>query len=525
MKNIKHLSICCFLSLALVSAFAQAAAFKKAKKAPLQVHILVDVSERMKISDPDGRRVTALKLFINLLPNDADVGIWMFDDATTEIIKAAKSGFSWKAQALKNISKVHSNGKTSDIERALAVASLEWVAKNNKERRHIILLTDGNITSGGTEAKNLESKNRVLQYQIERLKDVGVSVHTIGISEDADTEFLDAIASETLGWSDVVKTPEQLERTLLRVSKRLVEKNSIPLVANKFIIDNKVRQFTAVVFRKKGFGSTQLDDPEGMAFGRSSKRSGVTWHREKKFDIVTVRNPIPGTWRLIAPDDPNNEIFITTNMQMAVQDMPKEIFAGGDTRIKMLMTNKGKLLTNSNMLNVINATVEITNKRGDKVVLPMEQDMITDGYFFTDLGKGLKAGPYEMIVRAKGNTFERIQTFSFHAKPKPKIDYVEVDPVFDKVLAEAGIVLPEEGLTEENILQCPDLSKIIVGGNGVAPIEEPVEEPAEETDWVMVGGIVLLVNLLLAAGVFFGLKFYKKKEAEDEEALTKKLSR
>jgi len=126
-----------------------------------------------------------------------------------------------------------------------------------------------------------------------------------------------------------------------------------------------------------------------------------------------------------------------------------------------------------------------------------------------------------MTVRAKGNTFERIETLSFHVKPKPKIDYVEVNPVFDKVLAEAGIVLPEEGLTDENILQCPDLSKIIVGGNGVAPIEEPVEE---KTNWMMVGGIILLVNLLLAAGVFFGLKFYKKKTAEDEEALIKKLS-
>jgi len=505
----------------LFSVFAQAASFKKSKNSPLQVRVLVDVSDRMKISDPDGHRVAALKLFINLLPNDANVGIWMFDGTTTEIIKTAKSGVSWKTQALKNISKIHSNGKTADIERAMAVASLEWVAKNKKERRHIVLLTDGNITSGGTKSKNLASKNRVLEHQLSRLREVGASVHTIGLSEDADVDFLEAIASETLGWFDVAKTADQLERTLLRVSKRLVEKNSIPLVANKFTVDDSVRQFTAVVFRKKGFGSTQLDDPEGMDFGRSSQRAGVTWHREKKFDIVTVSKPMEGEWRLIAPADPSNEIFITTNMQMAVKDMPKEIYAGSNTRIRMLMTSKGKLLTNSNMLSVINATVEITNKRGDKDVLPMEQDMITGGYFFTDLGKELKEGPYEMVVRAKGNTFERLKTLSFHVKPKPKIDYIEVNPAFDKVLADAGIVLPEEGLTDENILQCPDLSKIIVGGDGVPPVEEPVEE---ETNWMMVGGIVLLVNLLLAAAIFFGMKFYKKKTEEDDEALAKKLS-
>jgi len=154
----------------------------------------------------------------------------LFNDVITE------------AQALKNVNKVHANGKTADIERALAVVSLDWINKNLKESRHIILLTDGKITSGRTKADNLASKERVLNYQLGRLKAAGVSVHVVAFSEDADVEFLDTIASETVGWFDVAKTAEQLERTLLRVSKRLVEKNRIPLVANKFTIDETIRQ-------------------------------------------------------------------------------------------------------------------------------------------------------------------------------------------------------------------------------------------------------------------------------------------
>jgi hypothetical protein len=505
----------------LAASFAHGATFNKDKNKSLEVRVLVDVSERMKISDPDNHRIAALKLFVKLLPNNANAGIWMFDSTMTEIMKTGKTGVSWKAQALKKLDAIHSNGKNADIERAIAVASLDWVDKSENERRHIVLLTDGKITSGKTKAENLASKQRVLNHQILRLKAGGVSVHTVGFTEDADVELLDTLASETVGWFDVAKTPDQLERTLLRVNKRLVEKNSIPLVANKFIVDDAVRQFTAVVFRKKGFGTTQLDDPEGMDFGRTSERFGVTWHREKKYDIVTVTKPMEGEWRLIAPADPGNEIFITTNMQMAVDEMPKEIFAGVDTRVRMLMTNKGKLLKNSNMLSVIDATVEITNKRGDKEVFKLEQDMITSGYFFADVGRELKIGPYEMIVRAKGNTFERIEHLSFHVKPKPKVEYKEVNPVFDKVLADAGIVLPEKGVTEEEILQCPDLSKIMVGGEIVPPVVEPEEE---EMDWMLVGGIVLLVNILLAALGFFGRKFYKKKVAAEDAALLKKLS-
>lgn len=522
MKKIKCLFSFCLLLLLLLPLLSQAAAFNKKSQKTLKVRVLVDVSDRMVISDPDNHRVAALKLFIKLLPNNANAGIWMFDGATSELMKTAKSGISWKAQALKNVDKIHANGKTADIERALAVASLDWIKANPKENRHIVLLTDGKITSGRTKAANLASKERILNYQLGRLKAAGVSVHVVAFSEDADVEFLDAIASETIGWFDVAKTAEQLEKTLLRVSKRLLEKNRIPLLANKFTIDETIRQFTAVVFRKKGFGSTQLDDPEGMDFGRSSGRHGVSWHREKKFDIVTVTRPMQGVWRLIAPNDPNNEIFITTNLQMAMEDFPKEIFAGDDTRIKMLMTDRGKLLKNSNLLSLIDATVEVTNKRGDKEVFQMEQDMISGGYFFADIGKDLKVGTYEVLIRAVGNTFERIESAAFRVKQKPVVDYTEIKPVFKQVLADAGIEIAEAGVTDAEIVQCPDLSKIIVGGQcPVLPVEEPIEE---ETDWLMAGGVVLLINALLAAMGFFGLKFYRKKEAEESEALMKKVA-
>ncbi|MBQ0724122.1 MAG: VWA domain-containing protein [Cycloclasticus sp.] len=514
-----------FLIALLAPSLAQAALFNKTDKT-LEVRVLVDVSERMRVSDPDNHRLSALKLFIKLLPNNAQAGIWMFDGETIQIMKPSKSGISWKAQALKNITAIHSNGKRADLERAIAVATLEWVERDKWASRHLVLLTDGKITSGGTKRKNQDSKERVLNHQVENLKAADVSVHTIAFSEDADKEFLDAIASRTIGWFDVAKTADQLERAMLRVNKRLVEKNSIPLVANKFIVDDAVREFTAVVFRKKGFGSTQLDDPEGLDFGRGSKRYGVTWHNEKKFDIVTVTDPMEGEWRLIAAADPDNEVFITTNLQMAVDEMPKEIYAGLNTRVKMLLTSKTQLLTNSNFLNTIKASVEIKNKRGDIEIIDMQQDMINSGYFFADIGKELKVGPYEMVVKAVGNTVERIEALSFHVLKKPKVKRVEVKPIFKQVLADAGIVLPKSGLTEDQVFACPDLSKLLMGAEGCPVVgNQAIEEEAEEgSSWLITSMIVLLINLLLGAGGFFGFKWYKKKSIAEDEALVNKLS-
>ncbi|PCI66838.1 MAG: hypothetical protein COB26_10935 [Piscirickettsiaceae bacterium] len=531
MRKINNLIWMCLIALCLVHSFSFAATFNKNANKALEVRILVDVSGNMKESDARGFRQSSLKLFAKLMPTGAKAGIWIFDDRVTEILPVSKVGESWRAKALRSIEKIHANGEVSHLEKALAVASLDWVAPDNKTKRHIIVLTDGKITLGSGKRADLASKNRVKSFQKNRLKSLGVHVHVIALSEDADKDMLESLSTDTEGWYDQVKTLSHLERTLLRVSKRLVQKNSIPIIANKFVIDDAVREFTAVVFRKKGFGSTQLDDPEGMDFGRDSKRHGVEWHREKRYDIVTVTNPMEGEWRLVAPSSPDNEIFITTKLQMAVDELPDMIIAGADSRIKMLMAEKGKLVTNSNFLNVITATVELKDKRGNVTKIEMEQDMITGGYFFADIGKDLKIGPYEMVVRAKANTFERVETMAIYVKPKPKVKakVVDITPEFRKVLNEAGIEVPEEKAEEEMPLVCPEP---VVKGDGVKSEEATeeaddgmeTEEEDEEGSWMITSAIVLLVNLLLAVAGFFGFKMHKEKSAMADEALINKLS-
>ncbi len=519
------------LMMLLVSATGHAASFKKPLKGSLEVRVLVDVSERMGLADPEHYRLAALKLFVELLPNKALAGIWMFDEMTTPIIKPGKASEIWKNQALKKLSGLSSSTKRSDIERALAVATFDWVGQDDDVSRHLILITNGNITSGGVRSKNLASKKRILSHQISRLKEAGINVHTVAISDTADKELLESLASETHGWFEQIKQESQLERALLRINKRLVERNSIPVVANKFTIDETVREFTAVVFRKKGFGSTQLDDPEGMDFGKTSQRTGVRWHREKRFDIVTVKQPMAGEWRLIAAADPNNTIFIKTNLQMAIDKASKEIIAGTDFQVRMLITEKGKLVMDEGFLGLISATVEVKNKRGEKELFDLSRDMINGGYFFADIGSVLKPGPYEAAVRASGNTFERVGFLSFYVSKKPKVEYLEVKPIFKEVLAEAGITLAKQGLTKEQLFECPDLSKILLSdensqscltSNDAADVSAD-NAGEEDVSWVISLLIVLLVTVLLAATSFFGFKYFQDKGAEEDEALIKEL--
>ncbi|WP_256361580.1 hypothetical protein, partial [Methylomonas koyamae] len=56
-----------------------------------------------------------------------------------------------------------------------------------------------------------------------------------------------------------------------------------------------------------------------------------------------------------------------------------------------------------------------------------------------------------------------------------------------------------------------------------APPEQP-HTPAEPTNWWLVGGILLAINLLFGVGGFFIHRYLKKSEAEQHQRLLERLS-
>ena len=517
---LKKYVLACLLVGFLLPYASQALSLDKNKKKRLDVRILVDVSTKMKLHDPDHYRKSSLTLFTKLLPSKTTAGIWMYDGMVTELMPVSKVGLSWKSLAEKSFKKIHSKGQFSNLEKALAVASLDWVEKDDKSNRHIVLITDGLINISDRKGANIASKNRVLNYQLNRLKELGVSVHSIGLSEKAEVSLLEELSAGTGGWYDRVKNSGHLERTLFRVNRRLVQKNSVPILSNKFHIDGTVREFTAVVFRKKKFSIIQLDDPEGMDFGRQNYRDGVNWFRAKNYDIVTVSNPLEGDWQIIASADPGNEILVTTKLQMIMDELPKEIPSGQSTRIRSLMVEKGKLIHNGNFLDAIQLSLQLKDKEGEIYKHDMQRDMITGGYYFADVGEDLIPGTYELTVKAKGNTFERIDTALLNVGPRIVPKSVTVPADFKTVLLDSGIEIPKDKLYDPKIL-----IEFEAELDALKNVEQVVEiEPEEESNWLMTSITLLLLNVLFAAVAFFGFKFYKKKVISSDDALISKLA-
>ena len=80
----------------------------------------------------------------------------------------------WKKRALKALDRIHSRGQFTNIESALAAASADWqIAPVDGGERHIILLTDGMVDVAKQAELSTESRGRILNQQLARIKALG----------------------------------------------------------------------------------------------------------------------------------------------------------------------------------------------------------------------------------------------------------------------------------------------------------------------------------------------------------------
>lgn len=150
---------------------------------------------------------------VEMLRDEDTLGFIAFDDRPWEIIETGP--LANKEEAVDTILSVTPGGGT-EIYSSLAVA-YENLANLKLQRKHIILLTDGQSQSGNYEGL------------IEEGKENGVTLSTVAIGQDADGNLLEALSEMGSGrYYDVIDEqmiPSILSRETAMISRTYIEDN------------------------------------------------------------------------------------------------------------------------------------------------------------------------------------------------------------------------------------------------------------------------------------------------------------
>jgi len=404
--------------------------------AAYDIRILIDVSGSMKWNDPDNLRIPALRLLANLLPSNAQAGVWTFGRHVNMLVPLAPVDKQWKRRATKAAGEIRSNGLFTNIEDTLQKSTWDWKQDNPDIERTIILLTDGLVDIDKDANKNRASRDNIINNIVPRLAKSGATIHTIALSGEADELLLQQLAAASSGWYEKAKDAEGLERIFFRMFEKTTQPDTLPLIENKVIVDNSINEMTLLIFNRHNAQPPMVTTPKDSVFGRNSPPQNVSWHHEARYDLITITNPTSGTWYIDADTDPDNRVMVVTDLKLVTTLFPNNIYLGDEQHYFASLTNEGKIITKAAFHRFVDIKLQQTHKEnqtqhklkdnGDAADRKTE-----DGTYSINLSGALTEGQHELITRVDGVTFKREKRHLINVHASPIIISIKPDKILD----------------------------------------------------------------------------------------------
>ncbi len=395
------------------------------------IHILIDVSGSMKENDPQNLRSPSLRLLTGLLPPDSSAAVWNFGTTVEELVKPATVDEKWKQQAQQASKKIHSKDLFTNIGEALSTASQNWINNNQQVEpgtRNIILLTDGMVDISKDDAKNQLERKRILSELLPKISTKQTQIHTIALSNKADFEFLKKLSTTSDGIFEQAENAQALERLFLHLFEKTVKPDVIPLIENKFIVDDSIYEMTLLVFKDKTAENqiTEIIEPSGNTFTQKTAPKYVKWQSEKNYDLLTIQKPYVGNWKINASIDPDNRVMVVTNLKIQTNYLPNNIFLGEKINMQVFLKDQKEIITNDDFLQL--TSISITQAGNDDIAAKKwflhdnglrGDQQEHDGRFDILLNKEFKTGENPFLIRVSSETFARElqKTFTVHDVP------------------------------------------------------------------------------------------------------------
>ena len=382
------------------------------------IRVLIDVSGSMKKNDPQNLRLPALRLLVGLLPSDASAAVWTFGTRAVPLVPPGLANEKWKKNAQSASNKIHSQDLFTNIGLALDAAVADWDKTPSKlNQRSIILLTDGMIDIGKDDAVNTQERTRILKQLLPEIQKTGADIHTIALSKNADHAFLKELSTKTDGSFEQTDSAEQLERIFLRLFEKTTQPDTVPLVDNKFLVDESILELTLLVFKPENASPTEVIEPDQKKYKQKNAPAYVKWQSEKNYDLITITQPEKGEWSINAQTDPDNRVLVVTNLQIQTNRMPNNLFSGENLNVTLFMTDSNKKITDDNFLQFISMSASQKELSADKLKNKkrwflhdngLRGDIeANDGLFNVQISKTLDIGNNKFTFQASTETLQR----------------------------------------------------------------------------------------------------------------------
>jgi len=397
-----------------------------AQEPPVDVRVVIDISGSMKKNDPHTLRIPAANLLIDLLPANSRAGIWLFGEQVNLLVRHAQVDSAWRELARRQVGKIDSSGLFTHIGAALEQAGYDLKQPTAKGRVHLIFLTDGLVDVSKDPARNQAERQRIIEKILPRYQQAGVTIHTIALSAEADHALLKQMARTTGGISATANHADELLKLFLQALEQAAPATELPLADNRFSVDSAIEEFTLLALHPaQADAQVRLLAPDGTAYEAQQYPVTVSWHRDRGYDLVTVRKPAAGEWVLQSDPDPGNRVRVVSNLQLKVDGIPGSLAEAAPINGRFWLEEAGKPLTDADLLRLLTITAQLSQNERllNSGQLASAGQPPADGIYGVSVTGVDLPGSYEFLLKIDGKSFVRQYRQRIQFAP-PGLDHV-----------------------------------------------------------------------------------------------------
>jgi uncharacterized protein (TIGR03503 family) len=135
--------------------------------------------------------------------------------------------------------------------------------------------------------------------------------------------------------------------------------NQIPYFDNRFKIDALLEEITLLFYRRSGTPPIILVRPDGSKLKINNlPEDKVTWFDDRTFDLITIKNPMPGPWQAIGDIIPDSRIMVVTDVTIKVEPLPEVILSGETLKVEGRLFNGELAIDDPLFRDVLNLNVD-----------------------------------------------------------------------------------------------------------------------------------------------------------------------
>jgi len=474
--------------------------------------LVMDSSGSMAKNDPSKLRVPAAKLFMSLLSERDRIGLVSFSDNGYPVLHLTAPGPKTDARILASADKVSSKGVYTNLYAALekGLAMLEKEGQEGQEKM-LVLMSDGKMDVGDTD-EDWALTQRLQGSLLQSAKDSGIKVYTIAFTEASDVELLKELANETGALFKLANTDKDLHEVFSAIFESAKDPDMLPIEGGEFVVDASIEEVTIVASREREDVRIFLQSPQGRKLGSDDVSDKLKWFVSHHFDMITLNNPEPGTWKLLYTGG-KNRAYIVTNMTLNHNPQNPNLQVGRDMVLETWLEQDGKLLDKEAVLTNTKFIMEIQDPNGASVRFDLfdrgeyGDRKVADGIYSNTLSYE-NPGAYRLSIIAQSETFQRQKTVHFEvAAPPPGLEPPAPEPAAET----APVAEPEsepEPVQEAAAEPEPDVIEPEIPA-------EPVKKKGMNLGMAI--GVFVGVNLLLG-GIGFAVWWFLKKRKKSGDA-------